>query len=815
MSDVEPPRRPEWVGYPPVELTSLIGRDDQCAEVGALLLRPTVRLVTLTGPGGVGKSRLGLRVASDLESGVDTIAFVPLAPVRDSALVAAAIAGTLGVGAPDVPVADALREHLRPRSILLVLDNFEHVLDAATLLSGLLSACPGLIALVTSRARLRISGEHVVAVAPLVLPGVEPAEATDVERYAAVRLFVERARAVHPGFLLAEDNAGDVVEVCRRLDGLPLAIELAAARSPLLPPAALLARLERRLPVLTDGPRDVPERLRTMRAGIAWSYDLLSPAERGLFRRVAVFAGTCALTAVEEVAAGDGVTALDIVSNLVEKSLLQRGAGDAGNPRVAMLETIREFAVEQLVASGEEETVRRAHARHYCGVAEAAEPRLRGPEQQRWRDELEADLDNFRAALSWTLRESGSVQDADYGLRLVGALWYFWFQRGLTVEGRHWLIRALEVGPATGRARAQALLGAGTLAWRQGDCVTARDYLDESVLLWRAVADQAGLAEALHVLGHVRFDQRAYPVARDLFAESLEGYRRADDTIGGLPLVGDLGLVAYHEGDYATAEAVFRESLAVYRRHELKDRVAGALNALGDLARLAGDPGRATALYTESLTLWRELRGTPGIASSLHKLGQVSRSASDPAGARARFLESLRLQRELGNKQGIAECLAALAGLAGELGRPERAARLAAASSALLDAIGVPLAPADASVLMRDTDMIRTQLGPRDWDAAWTAGSALTTEQAATLALDDVGDPPRRDAGGLSQREREVSALIAQGLTNRQISRTLSISEKTVGSHIEHIMTKLDVRSRTRIAVWAVEHRLGSGPVSG
>jgi predicted ATPase len=750
MSEVVAPHRPEWVGYPPVELTSLIGRDGQCVEVGSLLLRPAVRLVTLTGPGGVGKSRLGLRVAADLESGVDTIAFVPLAPVRDPGLVAAAIAGTLGVAAPDSQVADALRAHLRPRSMLLVLDNFEHVLDAAPLVAGLLSACPGLTALVTSRARLRISGEHVVAVAPLMLPDVGSARASEVERYAAVRLFVERARAVDPGFVLAEGNAGDVVEICRRLDGLPLAIELAAARCALLPPAALLARLQRRLPVLTDGPRDVPERLRTMRAGIAWSYDLLPPAERELFRRAAVFAGTCSLTALEEVAAGPGAAALDVVGSLVEKSLLQRSPGDAGNPRVTMLETIREFAVEQLVASGEEEAARRAHARHYCAVAEAAEPELRGPEQQRWRDELEADLDNFRAALSWTLRESGSVQDADDGLRLVGALWYFWFQRGLTVEGRHWLMRALEFGPGGGRARAQALLGAGTLAWRQGDCVAAHGYLDESVGLWRSAAGQAdraglvGLAEALHVLGHVRFDQRDFPAARDLFTEGLDGYRRADDTIGGLPLAGDLGLVAYHEGDYATAEAVFRDSLAVYRRYELKDRVAGVLNALGDLARLAGDGRQAAARYTESLTLWRELHGTPGIASSLHKLGQVSRSESDPAGARAQFLESLRLQRELGNKQGIAECLAALAGLALELGPPERAARLAAASSALLDAIGVPLAPADATVLAQDTDAIRKLLSARDWDAAWAAGSALTVEQAATLALDDAGDPPRR-----------------------------------------------------------------------
>jgi predicted ATPase/DNA-binding CsgD family transcriptional regulator len=807
MSEGEVLRRPEWVGHPPAALTTLIGRDAESAEVGALLLRPEVRLVTLTGPGGVGKSRLGMRVAAEIESGVDTIAFVPLARLRDPRLVTATIAGALGITSPDPEAADALRAYLRPRSVLLLLDNFEHVLDAGTLLADLLTACPRLTALVTSRARLRISGEHVVAVAPLALPGQGPVTANGVDRYDAVRLFVERAKAVHPGFVLADDNAGAVVEICRRLDGLPLAIELAAARSALLPPAALLARMERRLPVLTDGPRDMPERLRTMRAGIAWSYDLLSPAERGVFRNLSVFAGASALAAVEEVASAGDVDVLDVVSGLVEKSLLQRDPGDVGDLRVAMLETIREYALDQL-ASGEEDTVRRAHARYYCRLATTAEANLRGPQQQRWRDDLEADLDNFRAALAWTLRDPADPQDAEVGLRLVGALWYFWFQRGLTVEGRHWLIRALASGPRAGRDRAQALLGAGTLSWRQGDSGTARGYLDESVELWRAVADPAGLAEALHVLGHVRFDQGDYPAARDLFAESFDGYQRAGDTIGGLPLIGDLGLVAYHEGDYGEAEEVLQKSLALFRQHGLKDRVAGVVNLLGDLARLAGDDRRASALYAESLTLWRELRGTPGAASALHKLGQVSRSEGEPARARERFLESLRLQRDLGNKQGIAECLAAFAGLAGDTGRPERAARLAAAATALLDAIGVRLAPADEAVLARDIDVLRSRLGQREWDIAWAAGRMLTTDEAVAIAVDDATPLPP-EAPVLSQREQQVSALIAEGLTNRQIARTLSISEKTVGSHIDHIMTKLDLRSRTRIAVWAVERGFG------
>jgi non-specific serine/threonine protein kinase len=491
-----------------------------------------------------------------------------------------------------------------------------------------------------------------------------------------------------------------------------------------------------------------------------------------------------------------------------------------------MLELIREYALDQLAARGESLGARRRHAAYFLRFAEEAGAALRGPQQQLWRDALEDDLDNLRAVLDWTVGDQARPQNGDTGLLMVGALWYFWFQRGLVDEGRYWLARALARAPSSGRARAEALLGAGTLAWRQGDCAAARAFLDESVGLWRGDDGHHGRAETLHVLGHVRFDQRDYAAARDLFEQSLDRYRRGGDTVGGLPLLGDLGLVAYHEGDYAAAGEAFRESLALYRQYGLKDRVAGALNGLGDLALLAGQQEHATALYAESLALWRELRGNPGIASALHKLGQVARSTGDTRRARALYAESLTLQRDLGNKQGIGECLAGLAGAAAETGQPERAARILAASAALLQTIGVPLAPVDQAALTRDMDTVRDRLGAVAWNAAWTAGSALSTDEAITLALtDDVAGeatvstvptaesrPDQTSAPGtdlLSRREHEVCQLIAQGLTNREISASLSISEKTVGSHIDHIMTKLGLRSRTRIAVWAVEHGLG------
>lgn len=811
--------RAEWLGPRPVPLNTLVGREQDVQSLRALLLDPAHRLVTLTGPGGVGKTRLALAAASSADAAFDVVAFVPLASVRDPDLVLETIARTIGLQSTDEPTPGGFRHLLRSRTMLLVLDNLEHLLDARPGLAVLLGEVPGITMLVTSRTTLRTAGEQVMTVGPLSNPGPGSLPPVNtLHRFGAVQLFVERCRAVRPSFALDETNAAEVVEICRRLDGLPLAIELASARITVLPPAALLRRLC--LDLLTTGAADQPARLRTMRWGIAWSYELLSIDEQFLFCRLAVFAGACTLHAVESVFADRESLALDTVSALVDSSLVQQTTL-AGEPRFVMLETIREYALECLEASGDEAAARRTHVAYFRDLARAAESALRGPRQQQWRDELEAELNNLRAALSWTLGELAQPTDADSGLMIVGSLWYFWFQRGLTGEARRWLAQALAKAPSRGRDRAQALLGAGTLAWRQGDCDTARGHLDESSVLWRDEGDLRGLAETLHVLGHVRFDQRDYQEARVLFEESLKDYRQADDTIGGLPLLGDLGLVAYHEGDFETADRILNQTLILYREHGLKDRIAGTLNSVGDLARLAGDTERATVSYEESLALWRELRGTPGIASALHKLGQVSCGNGKYRLARRRFTESLLLQEDLGNKQGIAECLAGLAATCAVLGQPVRAAQLFAAGTALLTSIGVPLAPVDQLALTRDIDATRRHLGQDAWDEAWNAGSALSGEQAIRLArIDDAESHSTNATGGqdsepeisdhrLSRRERQVTQLLAQGLTYREIAGALFISERTVGSHIDHIMTKLGLRSRTRVAVWAVEHGLG------
>ena len=382
-------------------LTAVVGRAEEARAVRALLLRESVRLVTLSGPGGVGKTRLSVLAATGLDRGFDEIAVVDLAPVREPGRVLATVGQVLGVPESREAPVDAVADRFRHRQLLLVLDNFEHVLPGGPDLVDLLVACPGITALVTSRALLRVSGEHVVAVSPLGLPDTAASgSCARLGEYDAIRLFVERARAVRPSFTVTDESASTVVEICRRLDGLPLAIELAAARVTVLPPHALLDRLSRRLSVLTEGGHDVPERLRTMRAGIAWSYELLSPPEQALFRRLAVFAGGFTLAAAEFVWSQGPQRTLEAVTALVDQSLLQQTTSEGDDPRFAMLETLREFALEQLAAHGEEDVARRAHAAYFGVLAQAAEPGLRGVDQQQWRDRLENDLDNLRAALA-------------------------------------------------------------------------------------------------------------------------------------------------------------------------------------------------------------------------------------------------------------------------------------------------------------------------------------------------------------------------------------------------------------------------------
>src|SRR5262245_1471679 len=544
----------------PVQPTPLIGRERVSAAACALLRRAEVRLLTLTGPGGTGKTRLGLQVAADLlEDFEDGVFFVPLAAIRDSALVASSIARTLRLQERAGQVLlDSLKESLQDKQMLLVLDNFEQVVAAAPLVAELLAACPRLKCLVTSRVVLRLSGEHEFPVPPLELPDPRHLPAVEtLSQYAAVALFIQRALAVKPDFQVDNANAPAVAEICVRLDGLPLAIELAAARLKLLPPQAILARLGRRLELLRGGARDVPDRHQTLRQAIAWSYDLLEAGEQALFRRLAVFARGCTLEAAGAVchaghdhAAGPGpsLEMLDGVASLVDKSLLRQQEQASGEPRFRMLETIREYGLECLTASGEEPGVRRAHADYYLALVEAAEPALTGPEQATWLERLGAEHDNLRTALQWA-EESG---EAEIGLRLAGALCQFWLMHSHLREGQERLARLLGLAEAAPRtaARAKARTRAGHLADNLSDYEAAHTFFEESLAIRRVLGEKGGIAAALNDLGWVAWHRNDYPASRALSEESLAIWRELGDKAGIATSLHNLGWVAYYQGNY-------------------------------------------------------------------------------------------------------------------------------------------------------------------------------------------------------------------------------------------------------------------------
>ena len=695
----------------PAPPTSLVGREHEAATIATLLREEDVRLLTMIGPGGVGKTRLAIEVARrSRETFADGVVFVPLASLRDPELVPSVLAETLGVkDVADRSLQDALKRYLQGKEMLLLVDNTEHLLPAAPVVADLVEGCPRLTVLATSRAPLRLSAEQQFPIAPLPLDN-----AAFPARSPAVRLYLERAKAVVPSFKLTDENAATVARICQRLDGLPLAIELAAARIKLFNPKALLERLDRRFQLLSGGPRDLPERQQTLRDTVAWSHDLLDEAEKTLFRRLAVFAGGFALEAANEVcgpATPEDRDTLETLASLVDNSLLVSVAVTASaseEPRFMMLETIREYAAEQLRSDGEAEEMHRAHARYYLALAEAAQPEASPQMFDEWLAVLEREHDNLRAALRWAIRH----REVDIGARLGLMMWRFWSENFHLGEGRRWLEAVLELGEP-------------------------EDGIDEPTPSARRWA-------FLHLIaGIMASGQGDYDRAVALCEESLALYERMGHRKGTSGPLRELGIVAYHRGDYARAVRLSERALDVTREFGSTFGAGLATCSLADALRAQGDLEKARTLLEESLSLLRRrpypLRVANALANTLARLGSIECELGRDARAFELYRESLQLGQRFGFIHHVIGPLEGMARVAVVRGRPEQAVRLLGTSAALRDEMGVPLTLVERTDHDYSVNIARTELGGEAFEEAWALGCATPLEEAIASTVGEEG----------------------------------------------------------------------------